>query len=103
MGSGRRGGLPRAGAVLLLVLAGPTTVASVSARAATSCVATYDRTGAVTGRYCSDGPAAPDDAEPTAAPAPRGDTRRPAARPLPRGVDIRCTAPGRCRGSFERP
>jgi hypothetical protein len=110
MGCSRR----RPAGLLLALLLGPlaTGPASGPALAATSCVATYDRTGAVTGRYCSDGPAAGDEASPGAPAAPRAAARRPAARrpaarsaahPLPRGIDIRCTGSGRCRGSFERP
>ncbi len=75
-----------------------------SARAAQSCIQTYDRSGAVTGRYCADGlvdPGGPNEAQSTgeAARRPRGPA--PGVRAAPAGGEIRCDGRnGRCRGTF---
>jgi hypothetical protein len=92
-------------AAAVLVLCGD---AMPAAAAPADCIATYDRQGRVTGRYCGDGAGAGQ----TEAPPP--GTRRlssgkgpgrawgRAPRPSAPGVDIRCDGPGkRCRGSFD--
>jgi hypothetical protein len=76
------------------------------ADAAQNCIATYDRKGTVTGRYCSDGPADPtgEAVEESLPPAPAGGRRAGGRRVtpgFPAGVDIRCGGKGqRCRGTF---
>jgi len=78
------------------------------AAAPADCIATYDRQGRVTGRYCGDGAGTSQ----TQVPPPgarrlatgRGPGRAPARayRPTAPGVNIVCGGPGRrCRGSFD--
>lgn len=77
------------------------------AAAAPSCIQTYDRSGAVVGRYCAEGLVDPGGPPETALPqdpadrrdgARAGAARRGASAP---GVEIQCGGPkGRCRGTF---
>lgn len=80
--------------------------AGSSALAAPSCIQTYDRSGAVVGRYCAEGLVEPGDTpageegetSPRARPRTSADTGQRAA---PRGSEIRCGGRnGRCRGVF---
>jgi hypothetical protein len=81
-------------------------LAAGPAAAQTSCIQTYDRSGAVVGRYCAEGlvdPGGPateardDDARRPA----RGNSAANAGRPAPPGSEIRCDGRnGRCRGTF---
>ena len=90
---------PFAPFVLLAVLAaGP-------AAAQTSCIQTYDRSGAVAGRYCAEGlvdPGGPaTEARDDDARRPRNPPAATAGRAAPPGSEIRCDGRnGRCRGTF---
>jgi hypothetical protein len=74
--------------------------------AQTSCIQTYDRSGAVAGRYCAEGlvdpggPATDDRIDDARRPA-RGNPAATAGRAAPPGSEIRCDGRnGRCRGTF---
>lgn len=96
----------RGAAVVLVILAGHGLACATPAPAAASCIQTYDRTGAVVGRYCAEGLVEPGDtpAGDGAAAAPRTASRPPSEigqRAAPRGSEIRCGGRnGRCRGVF---
>jgi len=93
-----------AAAAILLLCSG----AIPAAAAPADCIATYDRQGRVTGRYCGDGAAAgqteapPPGVRRTATGKGPGRASARSGRPAPPGVDIRCGGAGkRCRGSFD--
>lgn len=103
--SAERAKLRSSGVALAAALAGIFAALAFppAAAGATSCVQTYDRSGAVTGRYCAEGlvdPAGPAEAPPVA----RGERTRagkPSGVTAAPGVNIQCGGQnGRCRGSF---
>ncbi len=80
-------------------------LAAGPAAAQTSCIQTYDRSGAVAGRYCAEGlvdPGGPaTEARDDDARRPRNAPAATAGRPAPPGSEIRCDGRnGRCRGTF---
>jgi hypothetical protein len=80
--------------------------AGSSANAAPSCIRTYDRSGAVVGRYCAEGLVEPGDTPvgeqgETAPPSRSGTSAQTGQRTAPPGSEIRCDGRnGRCRGTF---
>lgn len=92
----------RAAAALFALLC----AAFAPAHAAPSCIQTYDRSGAVVGRYCAEGLVDPGDT-PVGGDGQAAQPGRPKSsadsghRTAPRGSEIRCGGRnGRCRGVF---